>query len=248
MQDSVRAGPRGTSNRLLYDNAGMKSLTTEEIKQAIYLDFESEGKKRTGEEPPPTLGGAMIENEYTPTLLHSDLASAAEARGWGHASLADHLKPIHERAVTEGRRIVFFSSTESNLFKTHGMDIEESGFDLGESARESELYKHAFEAYEDNDRRFRDPDTAQATRDELRPVAYDLLTLIAAELGMERPDSYGAGKTGARIRYALKQAGKKTDYESWSPGGKTRLTQAVDHNQHDCKAARFVLEHLAANS
>ncbi len=226
----------------------MTPLTTEEINRAIYLDFESEGRKRTGEEPPPTLGGAMIENVYTPTLLHSDLASAAAARGWGHASLADHLKAVHEQAVAEDRRIVFFNSTESDLFETHGIDIKESGFDLRESARKSELYKVVFETYEDNDRRFRDPNTAQTTRDAICPDSFDLLTLIAAELGMERPDSYGAGKTGAHIRYALKQAGKKTDYESWSPGGKTRLTQAVDHNQHDCKAARFVLEHLAANS
>ena len=232
----------------MYDNAGMKLLTTEEINRAIYLDFESEGKKLNGEEPPPILGGAMIEGVYTLTLLHSELANAAEARGWGHTSLADYLKSIHEQAMTEGRKVVFFSSTEFTLFKTHGIDIEESGFDLRESARKSELYKHVFETYEDNDRRFRDPDTAQTTRDALCPDAFDLLTLIAAELGMERPESYGAGKTGAHIRYALKQAGKKNDYASWAPGGKTRLTQAVDHNQHDCKAARFVLEHLAANS
>ena len=65
---------------------------------------------------------------------------------------------------------------------------------------------------------------------------------------MPRPDSYGAGKTGARIRYALKQAGKKSAYGAWSAGGKTKLTQVVEHNKHDCNATRYVLEHLAANS
>ena len=227
---------------------GTMTINTEEINRAIYLDFESEGRKRSGEPSPPVLGGAMIENVYTPTLLHPELAHAAEDKGWGHATLGDYLKSIHDQADTESRRIVFFSSTESTVFEDHGFDISRSGFDLRKSARKSKLYEDVWNTFKDNDRRFRDPDTAQSTRDALRTKSFGLLTLIAADLGMPRPDGYGAGKTGARIRYALKQAGKKVDYESWSPGGKTKLTQVASHNKHDCKATRYVLEHLTANS
>jgi hypothetical protein len=223
-------------------------INTEEINRAIYLDFESEGEKPNGPQPPPVLGGAMVENIYTPTLLHPDLAYAAEAKEWGHTTLADYLKSIHDQANTESRRIVFFSSTESTVFADHGFDISHSGFDLRVSAKQSKLYDGVWGTFKDNVRRFRDPDTAQTTRNAIRTKSFGLLTLVAADLGMQRPDSYGAGKTGARIRYALKQAGKKSDYASWSPGGKTKLTQVVDHNKHDCKATRHVLEHLAANS
>jgi hypothetical protein len=223
-------------------------MNTEEINRAIYLDFESEGEKRNGEQPLPALGGTIVENAYTPTLLHPDLAHAAEARKWGHATMADYLESIHDQATAENRKIVFFSSTEFTLFADHGFDISHSGFDLRTSAKQSKLYETVWDTFEDNVRRFRDPDTAQMTRNEIRTKSFGLLTLVAADLGMPRPDSYGAGKTGARIRYALKQAGKKADYESWSPGGKTKLTQVVNHNEHDCKATRYVLEHLAANS
>ena len=223
-------------------------MNKEEINRAIYLDFESEGEKRNGEQPPPAIGGTIVENVYTPTLLHPDLAHAAEARGWGHASLAEYLKAIHDQATAENRKIVFFSSTESTIFADHGFDISDSGFDLRTSAKQSKRYATVWDTFKDNVRRFRDPDTAQTTRNEIRTKSFGLLTLVAADLGMPRPDSYGAGKTGARIRYALKQAGKKAGYESWSPGGKTKLTQVVNHNEHVCKATRYVLEHLAANS
>lgn len=224
------------------------NINTEEINRAIYLDFESEGEKPNGPQPPPVLGGAMVENIYTPTLLHPDLAHAAEAKEWGHTTLADYLKSIHDQANAENRRIVFFSSTEPTIFADHEVDISGSGFDLRGAAKTSNLYKDVWDTFKDNVRRFRDPDTAQTTRNAIRTKSFGLLTLVAADLGMQRPDSYGAGKTGARIRYALKQAGKKSDYGSWSPGGKTKLSQVVDHNKHDCKATRHVLEHLAANS
>lgn len=223
-------------------------LHTEEIQRAIYLDFESEGEKRNGDQPPPMVGGTLVEDVYTPTLLHCDLIPAAKAKGWDQAPLANYLKAIQERATAERRRIVYFSSTEFRIFKHHGFDIDEFGFDLRKPAKKSQLYKDVWETFKDSDRRFRDPDTAQTTRDALRTNAFGLLTLIAADLGMPRPNAYGPGKTGARIRYALKQARKKADYASWSPGGKTKLTQVVNHNKHDCEATRFVLEHLAANT
>ena len=224
------------------------TINKEEIDRAIYLDFESEGEKRNATPPPPVLGGVMVETIYTPTLLHPDLVHAAEAKEWVQTTLPDYLKSIHDQAKAENRRIVFFSSAAPPIFADHGIDISQHGFDLRDAAKRSGLYQTVWDTFKDNVRRFKDPDTAQTTRNEIRPKSFDLLTLVAADLGLKRPDSYEAGKTGARIRYALKQAGKKSDYASWSSGGKTKLAQVVDHNKHDCKATRHVLEHLAANS
>ena len=223
-------------------------LSTKAIQRAIYLDFESEGEKPNGKQPPPVLGGATVEGVYVPTLLHPSLKNAAEFRSWGFDSLADYLKIIHEQALSEDRRIVFFSSTEFTLFKDHGIDIGDHGFDLLKPAKKSKLYKTVWDKYNIDKRRFRDPDVARTTRQSLRTGAFGLLTLIAADLGLKRPGSYGPGKTGARIRSALEQAGKKPDYESWSPSGKKNLTKLSNHNKHDCAATQYVLEHLAANS
>ena len=239
---------RGTSIPRLYDNAEIMNITTEEIDRAIYLDFESKGKRPNKDQPPPVLGGTLIEGIYTPALLHPDLVHASRANEWGHATLAEHCESIREQANAENRRIIFFSSEELTPLNDHGLDLSKSGFDLREQAQASGLYKDVWTTFDESQRRFTEPDTAQATRDELRTKSFDLITLIAQELGLQRPDSYGAGKTGARIRYALKHASSKDDYESWSPGAKRKLMQAVDHNQHDCRAIHFVLDHLAKNS
>ena len=223
-------------------------LHTEDIERAIYLDFESTGKKPKKEHPPPALAGVVIEGVYAPTLLDPDLAHAADANEWGHASLPDYLQTIHDQAKNEQRTIVFFDSPEFAVLKDHGVDLRESGVDLRTLAESSGLYTTVWTTFEDNERRFKDPETAQPTRDALRSNAFDLLTVISEELGMDRPHPYGAGKTGARLRYALKHARNKNDYETWSPGAKRRLLQAVGHNEHDCKALRFVLEHLAVNA
>ena len=239
---------RDTSIRRLYDNARIMNITTEEIDRAIYLDFESKGKRPDREQPPPVLGGTLIEGIYTPTLLHPDLVHASRANEWSHATITDHCESIQDQAKAENRMIVFFSSAELTSLNDHEVGFLKSGFDLREHARASGLYEDVWTTFDESERRFTDPDTAQATRDALRTKGFDLLTLIAEENGMKRPESYGAGKTGARLRYALKHAKSKDDYESWSPGAKRKLMQAVDHNQHDCRAIHFVLEHLAKNS
>lgn len=232
----------------MYDNGVTMNPSHDDIERAIYLDFESEGRKPDGEDAPPAVGGTLIEGDYVSTLLHPALENAAEERSLAYATLNDYLRSIQERSVAEKRRIVFFSSTEATLFEEHGLDISASALDLRPMARKSGLYETVWNTYKDNDRRFRDPDTAQSTRDALRTKSFGLLTLIASDLGLPRPDGYGAGKTGARIRYALKQAGKKSHYQYWSPGGKTKLTQVISHNEHDCRATRHVLEHLVANT
>lgn len=227
------------------------TLQPKDIQRAIYLDFESEGTKRNGDQPPPVLGGAWIDSVYVPTLLHSSLKSAAEAKvsqGWRHASLADYLQTMYEQAANENRRIVFFSSTERAIFKQHEIDITDQGFDLRKPAKDSKLYKKEWRDFKSDVKSYKDPSTSPTRKKQLRTKAHGLLTLIAQDLGLERPHSYNAGNIGSMIRYALKQAQSKPDYASWSSSGKRKLSLIVKHNMHDCLATQFVLEHLTANS
>lgn len=226
------------------------TLHSKDIKRAIYLDFESEGTRRNGDQPEPVLGGALIDSVYVPTLLHPSLKIAAEAKasqGWKHASLANYLQTIYEQAVNENRRIVFFSSTEWAVFKENKIDIGEQGFDLRKPAKKSKRYKKTWRDFKSDSRRFRDPNTPPYIRNQLRTKAHGLLTLIAQDIGLPRPGAYGAGKVGVMIRYALDQAQSKPDYELWSRSGKRKLSLIVKHNTHDCKATQFVLKHLYDN-
>jgi hypothetical protein len=237
----------GTCLLRFWDNTNSMMLSTEEINRAIYLDFESKGKRRDGTQPPPALGGTLIETVYKPTLLDPALQHAATFRSYGHSSLKNYLTEIYEQATNETRRIIFFSSTEFNIFKNHSLDISEIGFDLRGPAKQSRLYINVWKEFKTNAQRFRNRNTARTTRKTLRPKAHGLLSLIADDLGMQRPVVYGAGLCGDRITNFMNQAEKKPDYESWSSSGKRNLTQLVKHNKHDCECTKYVLEHLAQN-
>ena len=219
-------------------------LNDEQARRAIYLDFESEGQTRSGDHPPPILGGVRVDGVYAPTLLHPSLGGAPKSRGWAHVPLPDYLAAIHDRADFENRKIVFFTSTESDLFNNQDIDIANSGFDLRGPAKRSGLYRDVWEEFKSNRRRFRSSDTSQSARRNIRTGSFGLLSLIAEQAGMQRPQSYGAGKIGRWIRTVLEQADRKSSYDLWSPGGKRKLTSIVKHNEHDCKATQFVLEHL----
>lgn len=222
-------------------------LNGEQARRAIYLDFEGEGQRRNGEQPPPILGGVRVDGVYAPTLLHPNLSDAAKSRGWAHVSLPNYLAAIHNQAVFENRKIVFFTSKEFELFKGHDVDISNSGFDLRVPAKRSKLYGDVWREFKGNERRFRSADVSRSAKKKIQTRSFGLLSLIAQEIGMQRPHSYGAGKIGEWVRTVLGQAGSKSTYDAWSRSGKGNLTHIVNHNEHDCKATQFVLDHLIRN-
>ena len=121
---------RSTSIRRLYDNAEIMNITTEEIDRAIYLDFESKGKRPDKEQPPPVLGGTLIEGNYTPPHHAPHLVHAAHANEWDHATVTESLQSVQDQANAEGRRVVFFNSPELTSLTAHGVVLSGSGFDL----------------------------------------------------------------------------------------------------------------------
>lgn len=223
-------------------------LSKGEIERAVYLDFESEGQKLNGDTPPPVLGGARIEGTYTPTLLHSTLADAATSRGWKCVTLEEYLHSLHNLASSEGRHIVYFSSTEQTLFDGAGIKLLDIGFDLRKPAKSSKLYASVWKEFKAAQKQYKDRNTSLARRASIRTKSFGLLTLIAQEIGLKRPGAYGAGFIGKYIRSAMDQAEKKPCYKAWSKSGKTKLTKVVNHNEHDCHATQFVLEHLYRNT
>lgn len=218
-------------------------MTNTQAHQAIYLDFESEGEKGSGEQPPPVLGGVLVDGCYKPTLLHEDLMEAASVRHWGYAMLNDYLHELQKQAMREERLIVYFSSAEKKIFEDAGIPTSNCGFDLRPFAKRSGLFKTQWREFKNNEKKFCKP-LAKTTKKQLQPKAHGLLSLLATSLGLPRPYSYGAGSVGKYIRYFMKQAKTKGCYADWSKGGKTKLTLLKKHNEHDCKSTQYVLEHI----
>jgi hypothetical protein len=223
------------------------TITPEQATRAIYLDFESEGDSRAGEEREQVLGGTLVDETYTPVFLIPLLEETASARGWQHRTLVDYLHGVYEWACAEDRWIVYFSSKENDLFEAEGIVLGDRGCDLRVLAkafrRRSSSFKDVWSKWKEDRRKY-----FRSSTDSLRPKAYGLLTLLAAEIGLPRPGSYGAGFVGARIRDAKKQARQRECYEKWTPTMKGKLTNLVKHNEHDCRATRYVLQHILDNS
>jgi hypothetical protein len=226
------------------------TVTPEQATRAIYLDFESEGDSRSGEEREQVLGGTLVEEVYTPVLLIPLLEEAASANGWQHRTLGAYLIEVYERACTEGRLIVYFSSKEKDLFEAEGIVLGDRGCDLAVLARRykrrSRSFKDVWDKYSKDKEKLKTT-RAKTTRKKLKTKVRGLLTLLAAEIGLPRPGSYGAGLVGKRIRDVKSQAKQRDCYEKWTPTKKGMLTKLVNHNKHDCLATRHVLQHILDN-
>lgn len=222
------------------------SISYEEAQRAIYFDVEGRApKKRGAAERPPVLAGVLIDGEYQAILLKDDLRGAAEARGIDCMPLEEVLKYLHKKASEEGRKIVFFSSTEEGLFTKMGFELSDMRVDLKDLCEGNEVYEGVRKEWKKYQKKDRNSSTLSPSyRATIRRKAYGLLTLFAAKIGLPRPSNYGPGLVGKRIRYFEKQNEEKPTYEAWSRMAKKNLTDLIDHNEHDVKATEFVLHYL----
>jgi hypothetical protein len=215
-------------------------ITSAEATRAIYLDFESPGRKKDGFDPPPVLAGVLFDSRYESFVLRSEWRAVCVAKQLLCLSLDEFLESILDLARSESRRIVYWSSNEDSLFHSRGYPPGEIGFDVIIPARKIEWIKDRFTQFRADSKRFRSPATAKTVKARLRTITFGLLSLICKEAGFARPSGYGAGKVGKWIRHVTTQEGK-INYEKWSPGGKAAFTKLAKHNEHDCRATEHLL-------
>jgi len=218
-----------------------QTMTAEEAKRAIYFDVEGQADSKNKEKRDPILGGVLVDGSYEVTLFGDDLEVAARAKNWNHQPLEKFLEDLSNRARLEGRKLVYFTSAEEKLFSQFEVDIEDVGFDLRPLVAKNKDYKKCRKAFRSNVRKFKSRNTVKTTKEKLRTKAFGLLTLFAAEMGLHRPHAYSAGKIGNYCKKIKDQARLKDCYEAWSKGTKKNLALVKNHNEHDCKATRYVM-------
>jgi hypothetical protein len=120
------------------------------------------------------------------------------------------------------------------------------GFDVRVPAKAHPELKHYFREFRSNNKNIRGPGAAKTRKSALRIKAFGLLAIIADDLGLKRPASYGPGFIGKWLRTTQEQNQSKseTGYDRWSPSSKRNTTKLLKHNEHDCRATEYLLKWL----
>jgi hypothetical protein len=219
----------------------MKCLTEQQVEKAIYLDFEGPGSSQSNPEPDPILIGMLCEDKYEVVVHGKGFESWANEKEFEFLPLRQLAERVYQRANSEKRHIVHWSSHEPSVFSRYGISLDGIGFDLKKPAKK--IFRQRFRHFKKDQKDFRLSSTAPSKKKQLRPQAFSLLTLIAQdELGLPRPASFGAGYVGKWIRGMLTQAVGKEDYQAWSKSVKAYATKLINHNKHDCHATQHVAQ------
>lgn len=185
-----------------------RNITPVEATRGIYIDFEA----LSGHEP--SLVGYSVYESLVQVVTDARLQSAADAKGLPVTPFGRLMSELHERAVTEDRRIVAFSQ--------HELRVTEKwcGIDLGDRYADGrKIGKRWFNRFE--------PCT--------RPTEWSLAEFEKC-LGIERPPHFGYQKAAKRLRDTLTQLGRRFEYDLLTPVAKAKWTKLLDYNAVDVES------------
>ena len=97
----------------------IKSISRDEAKSAIYLDFEGNIGK------PPSFAGTVIDGEYQGTFLEEEFKSVARHRKMFLQDMPDFTAKLLRKAETEKRIIIAWSTHELRILSKSHPNIEE---------------------------------------------------------------------------------------------------------------------------
>ena len=209
----------------------IKSISRDEAKSAIYLDFEGNKDK------PPSFAGTVIDGEYQGTFLEEEFKSAARHRKMFLQDLPGFTAKLLRKAETEGRIIIAWSTNELRILSKSHPNIEEYYLDA------NKLVKKFFK-----DNRKKTIKKIKAKIDgeksfKKKPGLKDYLQLDYVDYNY--PKAFNGFSPSKEITEVRKQLTNKSGlYKNLSRGRKLALGKMIKYNEHDCMGMKHLIEYV----
>jgi len=203
--------------------ASSAKLTSEEVKKAIYIDYEGNIKL------PPTLLGWYVDGEYKASILEplfNTCANRYKAKGIqveDHSQLA--LKLI-QQAEEEGRLIVSWSE--------HDYLLMCKVLKPSDGERLKVVYRNAIRTARPWYRQKYGPLPEKASLDFFEDL-----------LGFHVPERFGIGLVGNSLRLIRDQIKEERGYAELTNAARDGWTTVVRHNKLDLQGTAYVLQKIS---
>ena len=216
--------------------SNLSEYSTEDWREAIYIDFEGRVKD------PPTLLGMCCRDNWNVQVLEPLLWQADE---YGHpkgdvfsATPLNAYEVIRDGAVGEGRLVVAWSSRELDaILKNPGITSREASW---WSKNLIDGKKHAKKMARKLAIKI-EPRKSSMGKGENK----NSLASFMKATGYKVPAIHGPGNTSQRILYVRNQVLRKGNFDEISSSAKTKWTNVLSHNYHDCVGLRHVMVSLS---
>ena len=208
-----------------------KSLTRDEARRAIWLDFEGGINKL------PSLAGVLVDGLYSATILNPDFGSLAKTRKLVHKSFGDFVGDTLSTASQEERVIAAWSEHELNQME---------GFDDGILKKR---YRNANKLVL---KFFKDKPTFKKLKKKIKKAdgwhknkvgLKDLLGLDYIKYNYpDRLKSFSPSETISRMEGQLAKHGG--NYRRVATDAKEAFTRLIKYNEHDCRGMAYMVDHV----
>ena len=202
--------------------ASSAKLTAEEVKKAIYIDYEGNIKL------PPTLLGWYVDGEYMASILEPLFETCENRYKAKGIYVEDHTQlalRLIQQAEDEGRLIVSWSEHDYLLMCKVLMPSDAERLKL--------FYRNAIRTARPWYRQKYGPLPEKAS-----------LNFFEDLLGFYVPDRFGLGLVGESLRLIRGQIEEGRSYADFSKAAKNGWTSVVRHNKLDLEGMTFVLQEM----
>ncbi len=202
--------------------ASSAKLTAEEVKKAIYIDYEGNIKL------PPTLLGWYVDGHYMASILEPMFETCENRYKAKGVYVEDHTQlalRLIQQAEDEGRLIVSWSEHDYLLMCKVLMPSDAERLKL--------FYKNAIRTARPWYRKKYGPLPEKAS-----------LNFFEDLLGFYVPDRFGLGLVGEALRLIRGQIEEGRSYADFSKAAKNGWTSVVRHNKLDLEGMAFVLKEM----
>jgi hypothetical protein len=202
--------------------ASSAKLTAEEVKKAIYIDYEGNIKL------PPTLLGWYVDGKYMASILEPLFETCENRYKAKGVYVEDHKQlalRLIQQAEDEGRLIVSWSEHDYLLMCKVLMPSD--------AERLKQVYRNAIRTARPWYRQKYGPLPEKAS-----------LNFFEDLLGFYVPDRFGLGLVGESLRLIRVQIQEGRSYADFSKAAKNGWTSVVRHNKLDLEGMVFVLNEM----